>query len=382
MVVEVDRARVVAYRVSTQEFDEAGDGTAAGLAALTLGVQDTPYGSAALALAARHIVPDDTAPEDNTSNGLSLVWSLRGAPHLHSDAALPALASALWPLSDADARARIANSAIREGAKLGLSAFDSTAGAVRELATEWISAGRTDPIGKGELSEWVSARVPPTLTYWCRSCQSQHVSGGLLQQVGLPGGMRLRIAGQVATFLPVADWPGVPDKAAGTEALVLDYLRMLGPATPAEIAKFLGTNQTAARPAWPADGLTEVRDDGRKAWLPAERVDALRAAPEPRLVRLLAPGDPYLQARDRDFLLPDKTRHKILWPVLGYPGALMVDGEIAGIWRVHKAGKAGVEVEVTPFGTLPARVRAAIEQEAGWVARARRVSDVRVTIKA
>jgi hypothetical protein len=369
-MVEVDRAQVLAYRASAQEFDGV-DGPADGLAVSSLGVQDTPYGSAALALAARRSVADDS---------LTLVWSTRGAPHLHRGSELPALAAALWPLSDADARTRIATGAIKEGAKLGLAAFTAAATAVQKLAAEWTAAGRTDPISKSELSETVSARIPASLTFWCKVCQSQHLSGALLQQVGLPGGMQLRVAGQSAAYLPIDGWPGVPDAAAGTDALVSTYLRLLGPATPAEAAKFLGTTQAAARPAWPADGLVEVRVDGRPAWLPADRVDALRTTPAQRLVRLLPPGDPWLQARDRELLLPDKARHKALWGVLGSPGALLVDGEIAGTWRVRKAGKSAVEVAVTPFDALPVRVRREIEQEAGRVAEVRQAADVRIEI--
>lgn len=370
MVVEVDRAQVLAYRASAQEFDGV-DGSPAGLAVLSLGVQDTPYGSAALALAARRSATDDS---------VTLVWSMRGAPHLHRGSELPALAAALWPLSDADARTRIATGAIKEGAKLGIAAFTAAATAVEKLAAEWQAAGRIDPISKSELSGTVSARIPAPLTFWCKVCQSQHISGALLQQIGLPGGMRLRVAGQSAGYLPIEGWPGVPDTAAGTDTLVSTYLRLLGPATPAEAAKFLGTTQAAARPAWPADGLVEVRVDGRPAWLPEDRVDALRTASAPRLVRLLPPSDPFLQARDHELLLPDKARHKALWGVLGSPGALLVDGEIAGAWRVRKAGKSAVEVAVTPFAPLVARVARAIEDEAGRVAEVRQAVEVRVAI--
>ena len=56
--------------------------------------------------------------------------------------------------------------------------------------------------------------------------------------------------------------------------------------------------------------------------------------------RLLGPFDLFLQARDRPLLVPDRAHAKELWPVLGRPGGVLVDGEIVGTWRARKAGAA------------------------------------------
>jgi hypothetical protein len=175
---------------------------------------------------------------------------------------------------------------------------------------------------------------------------------------------------------PVPGSPGVPAAAAGTADLIAAYLRVLGPATPTEAAKFLDTSTTAARPAWPG-GLVEVSVDGRRTWLPADRVDALRTAPRPDLVRLVPPSDPYLQARDRDLLVPDRARQKEVWRILGNPGALLVDGEVAGTWRPKKSG-ARLELTIVPFERVPARVRTAVAAEAERVAQVRGAKDLRV----
>ncbi|MFK3983667.1 DNA glycosylase AlkZ-like family protein [Micromonospora sp. NPDC050397] len=103
MTVEVDRDRVLAYRVYATQLART-DLPPGELAVLDLGVQDTPYGSARLALANR-----TTAALDDDS--LALVWAARGAPHLHRRGDLPALTAALWPLGDADAGRRIASRA-------------------------------------------------------------------------------------------------------------------------------------------------------------------------------------------------------------------------------------------------------------------------------
>jgi len=291
VTTSVDRARVLAYRVAAQQLDRP-DLAVEELAVLDVGVQDTPYGSAVLALAARSRL-------DCGDAGLVPIWSVRGAPHLHRPGDLPALAAALWPLSDADATARIATTNIKEGAKLGIAAFTAAAAAMRAVVTE--------PMPKGEVSTAVSARVPQSLTYWCRVCAAQHISGGLFQQVGVLAGVALDRSRRDTWLAPVPARPRIPAAAAGTADLVAAYLRLLGPATPAEAAKFLDTSQAAARPAWPGD-LVEVSVDGRRTWLPEDRLDALLGATRPDVVRLLPPSDPYLQARDRDLLVPDPAK--------------------------------------------------------------------------
>jgi hypothetical protein len=362
--VEVDRGRVLAYRMVAHELDRA-DRKPSDLAVLDLGVQDTPSGTARLALSARTSAPLD-APD------LVPVWAARGAPHLHRAADLVRLALALWPGSDADATARINVGPIKEGARLGIAAFTAAAAAFRATVTA--------PMPRGEVSTAVSALVPASLTYDCKPCGARHISGALFQQAGLFGGVRLLPGPRGGTLLgPIEGWPGVPSAAVGTSGLVAAYLRLLGPATPADVAKFLGTTVGTVRTVWPSD-LAEVQVDGSGAWLPADRVDLLRSAPRPSYVRLIPPSDPFLQARDRAVLVPDKARQAVLWTALGNPGAMLVDGEIAGTWRAKLARKSTLDVTVTAFGSLPARVRPAVEEEAARIAEVRGAPSVQVTV--
>ncbi|GAA1020088.1 hypothetical protein Aple_037810 [Acrocarpospora pleiomorpha] len=357
--MNVDRLQVLAYRVAAQQLDRP-DLPPARLAVLDLGVQDTPYGSARLAVSARTTAdPDDDA--------LTLVWSTRGAPHLHRTADLPALAAALWPVSDADATARIATTQIREGAKLGLTAFRAAAKAMHEVVTR--------PMTKGEVSTAVSALVPEGVTYWCRGCNAQHISGALFQQVGLAGGVRLAPKGSATTLEPIPGRRDVPAHSVAADSVITAYLKLLGPATPAEAAKFMGTTPTEVKRMWPKD-LAEIRVDGRRAWLPADQVDLLLdAIRRPRLLRLLPPSDPYLQARDRTLLVPDKSRHAEIWRMLGNPGAVLLDGEIAGVWRAKTAGKNTLDVTVTAFEPLP---QEPLEAEASRIATLRGAHNVRI----
>jgi hypothetical protein len=168
----------------------------------------------------------------------------------------------------------------------------------------------------------------------------------------------------------------VPARHEGGGALVDAYLRIHGPATPGEVAGYLQTTQRAIKPDWP-DGLAEVRVDGRKAWLPEDQLDALLHAPPADLVRLVPRSDPWLLARDRELVVPNKAHRKVLWPMLGPPGAVLVDGEVAAAWRTKVSGKR-LDLTVQQFAKLPAAARRAIEEEAVAVARARGARDVRV----
>jgi hypothetical protein len=299
-----------------------------------------------------------------------MVWAARGAPHLHRRAGLVALSRALWPVSDADATARMFSPQIRDGLKLGLAAFTATAEAMREVVTT--------SMPRGEVSTQVSARIPASLTYECRSCGARHIAGNLWQHSGLAGGVWVESRGSGATLAPIADWPGVPERAVGTAELITTYLRLLGPATPSEVAGYLGSKAGEIRPVWP-DGLAEVRVDGRKTWLPESSVDALRTAKPVRGVRLLPAMDPLLQARDREVLVPERLRQKEIWRVLGNPGVLLQDGEITGTWRAKMAGRR-VDVTVTPFDTPTPALRKALDEETATVAAARGAAAARLTV--
>jgi hypothetical protein len=237
----------------------------------------------------------------------------------------------------------------------------------------------TSSMPRGEASRLISARVPRELTYDCRTCKARHIAGNVWQHSGLAGGVEVESRGKDASLGPIRNLPGPPEQNEGVDRLITTYLRLLGPATPAEVAKYLGSTSAEMRKVWP-DGLAEVSLDGRKTWLPADSVADLRAARPVPGVRLLPPMDALLQARDRDLLVPDKDQQKEVWRTLGNPGVLLADGDIAGVWRAKMAGGTRVDLTVTPFRSLPAKTRKALEAEAAEVARARGAAGATVTV--
>jgi winged helix DNA-binding protein len=361
--LRVDRAQVMAYRVAALGLDERGKDRPGDLAVLDLGMQEYTPGSVRVALAARTAAGLD-------DDRLVVVWAARGAPHLHRRRELLGLAKALWPVSDADATSRIQSQQIREGMKLGIAAFTATAEAMRKVVTA--------SMPRGEVSTAVSKLVPRSLTYDCRTCEARHIAGNVWQHSGLAGGVQVESRGKDATLGPIKDWPGVPQKNEGIDDLIRLYLRMLGPATPAEVAKYFGSAPAEIKKVWPED-LVEVTVDGRRTWLPKSSLAALKSAKTTSGVRLLPAMDALLQARDRDLLVPGRDQQKEIWRALGNPGVVLVDGEIAGIWRAKMAGKKRIDLTVTPFGTLSGKARKAVEAEADQVARARDAGESTVT---
>ncbi|MGH3439464.1 MAG: DNA glycosylase AlkZ-like family protein [Sciscionella sp.] len=361
--MKITREQVLAYRIGEQGLHRSASAPRQ-LGILDLGVQDTANATARLAMAARLSRPADTL------DGLTLIWSYRGAPHLHRAADVTALADALWPVSEIDALARMAwqRSGFHSTGMTAIEAISLVARAFRDQVTA--------PASKGAASAALTRAIPDGLSYWCRGCQSTHILEQLMRLAALPAGVALGTDRYPATLAPIKHWRGIPTEQRGLARVINNYLRFLGPATPKEVAGFLSSTTKELLPHWPA-GLSEVELDGKKAWLPSDALPTLRKPREPPRVRLLPALDPYLQARDRERLVPDKAARKQLWRILGNPGALLAEGEIAGTWRM-KSLKTRLELSVTPFVPLPATIERAVNAEAETIAAVRGVPEVSV----
>lgn len=365
----VTRGQVLAYRVAAQGLHREGRSVGK-LAVLDIGVQDASPELARLSFDARLAGP---VPSDGIGPGkpLALAWSLRGAPHVHRRKDLNALAGALYPLSEADATGRLNETGPRV-ARAGIAALEQF-----ELAVDAMRAVVRTPMGKGAASTAVTKRIPAAMGHTCRACKAVHISDSAMRPAALAAGLELQPGTAPPVLQPrpgarVAD--GVDVRAL--QQLVVAYLALLGPATQGDVAGYLDARRADIAAVWP-DGLVEVSVDGNSAWIPADRFDALSSAPPPEVVRLLGGFDPFLQARDRALIVPDKALYKLLWPVLGRPGVLFVDGEVAGTWRPRVAGKT-LTLTVEAFAPLPPSTWTAIEAEAERVAAVRGAADVAV----
>lgn len=370
-MLKVDRDQVVAYRIAAQGLHR-DESDAARLAVFDLGLQSTQRDTAAISLSARLGAPvaEESFVDDDR---FVLAWTHRGAPHFHRADELASVTRALIPLNEADAMARMGWQR-RQVETAGMGATEglfAAAKAIREVVRA--------PMTKGAVSTEITKLVPAGLSYWCRGCQATHILEQVMRLAAIHGGARLEAGAFPATLAPIAGrgrMRTTPDAKAAA-GVVSAYLKLHGPASPSEIANFVGTTATLVKEMWP-DDLAEIEYDGRKRFLPRSQLGLLTSPPEPSLVRLLPPWDPYLQSRDRATLVPDKARQKEVWKILGNPGALLVDGEVAGVWRTKGSGRKRLDFTVSVFDGIPATAKKAAEAEAESVASVRGFADFRV----
>ena len=357
MVVSVTRSQVLGFRVRAQQLDREST-KLADAAVLDIGAQDTGPDGAMWALANRGV--DVSAL---TGRELSKVWTIRGAPHFYRRKDLPSVAAAVEPFSEADAGKRIfdASKPLKAAGISNLAALDEVAATMRSLVT--------GPMVKGDVSGALTTLLDEPYLRSCRPCNTTHIYEMPFRLAALRAGLELQADTSPPVLQPVARFKPAA-KASSRHDVVRAYLRLLGPATPKQVADYVDAPVKDVKARWPSDTI-EVSVDGEQRWLLADDED--NAAGDPvTTTRLLGPFDLFLQAKDRPLLVADPARAKALWPVLGRPGAVLLDGEIAGLWRPRKSGKTfNVNVELWRKAT-PA-VRKAVSGQAERLAAFRQV---------
>jgi hypothetical protein len=219
-------------------------------------------------------------------------------------------------------------------------------------------------LSRDALHEELRHRLPQELLPWCPACRSHHARRGLLSVAALDGA--LCIAGREGrqnTFARTDQWITLPPADDAPAEFARRYLHHLGPSTHTDLAAWAGIAPSHAKALIKSieDELTQVG----KAFLLADDLDTFENPPKPRGVRLLGPGDPLLNARDREVLAPDEVVRKRIWRPVGSPGVVLHDGVLAGIWRARKQGRR-LSVETEWLGEP-----VAIDEEAERLARLR-----------
>lgn len=331
-MTSVTREQVVRYRWRVQGLDRPPGATVPlDVPVLDLGVQDTGPDGALWALAVRGAdVRAGEWPPD-----LALAWALRGAPHAYRRDELPDVEVALRPWSDRDAARRVFDAA-RPLRAAGLDVRDALDHVARTMAQVV-----DEPMVKGVLSTTMTARLPEPYLRWCRPCGVTHMFEQPFRLAALRGGLELEPRTSPPVVRPVPGWAARGADAAPPPHLdlVRGAVHLLGPTTPRLVAEFLDSTPADVRERWPEDVVDVTVGDEPRAILAHDLPLLLAAAGDEPTVRLLGPFDLFLQARDRELLVPDRSRHKTLWPTLGRPGAVAVDGEVVGTWRPRARGR-------------------------------------------
>jgi Winged helix DNA-binding domain len=350
--MDVTRSQALAFRIARQHLAERL-GPKRVEDAARVGLQDTPPGTAGLALAARADAPPESLDE------LVLVPSIRGAPMAVAERDLAVFTAGLEPPDEEAAKAVIGNAWKFLDGITAMEALDRVSEAVHDSLRE-------GPLPRDDFHQALRERLPAELLWWCKGCQSHHVHPSLWRATGIRGVLAIvGREGRSAVF-------GLPPKAPAPKdpgaELARRFLQAYGPARPKLMADWAGLATSHADALWQRAGnLVEVDLEGTAASALAEDEHALLAGTEIHGVRLLANRDPLNAARDRELLVNDTALRKRIWTAIGGPGTVLVDGAVAGLWRPAKKGKRLV-VTVEPIGKLAAAAKDALAAEAERIA--------------
>jgi hypothetical protein len=186
----------------------------------------------------------------------------------------------------------------------------------------------------------------------------------LLRRAACTGRVLMRWEGSRRPTIWMVPAPDL-DPVEARRQLALRYLHVFGPGTAAAFSEWAGIKPRRAQAAFDALApvLTPVRTPIGDASILTEDEKAFRTAPDGDAapVRLLPSGDTFflLQGTERELLVPDAARRSELWTTRVWPGAVVLDGEVAGTWR-----RAGAVVKVQVWRRPTPAARQAIELEA------------------
>lgn len=191
------------------------------------------------------------------------------------------------------------------------------------------------------------------------------------------GRVRIRWEGALAPTVWTVSRPRIEPLVARLE-LARRYLHVFGPGTAAGFATWAGVGAKESRAAFErlAPTLLPATSPVGEGWILADDEGSFLAPPDPAApARLLPSGDAYylFWGADRELLIPDAKRRGELWTSRVWPGALLVEGEIAGVWR-----RSNADLSIDAWRKLAAMERAAVEAEAAALPLGGLKTDIRV----
>jgi hypothetical protein len=318
--LELDRSRILAHRRRVQALDaRLPSGPESLRRAAWAGLTDSMPRAALLSLHAR---VRGIGPEALDDPALVQVWGPRYSAYAVAAVDMPVFTLGRLPL-DGAARRRADDIAARVRAFLG----------DRETKQREVARG-------------IGLSHPNALRYAAPT-----------------GTLLIRWDGAREPDVRLAPAPEMTEVDARLE-LLRRSLHVFGPGTATGFGEWAGIRPAAARATFEdlAAELTAVRGPIGEGWiLSADEASFRRAADAAGGIRLLPSGDAFslLHGAQRELLIPDAGRRAELWTSRVWPGALLVDGEIAGTWR-----RAGAVLTVDTWRSLSRAEREGVEAEA------------------
>jgi hypothetical protein len=383
VLLQADSDRVLAFRLASHNLSKRLPPGSLLEAAAACGLQNSPPGSAALALNARvsKLTPAEIDRAIEVDKSLIQTRSLRTAPHIFPTRDLRVFTTGLLPSGEESLRFFILGS----NRALDLVEISATE-IVERTAIELLEVldGRILTFRQlsAELTERVARRLSPEqLAHWRspswygpNQCLGEAIVHFTLYAISLEGLFCFAPRkGNEASFVRTDQWLGKPQAEVEPDRaraeLVRRYLRCNGPTTVGHFARWAGISPAAAGHTWRLiePELVEVSFDGRRVWLHEQDIEDFGSPPRPEGLRLLPPHDPYLSQIDRETLLPDKALQRRVWKTVGNPGVVLAEGRVVATWRPQKKGKR-LKITIEPFVALTEQIRADIESEAELLA--------------
>jgi hypothetical protein len=353
----VQREQVLAFRAARQGL---ADRNARSLVeAAVCPASDYQRGSALLAIAARSAgVTRERYDQATDSGELAVGHSLRGAIHATTPEHSVVFGRALVADEPKDLLDQLGEQAKRV---LGEHSIDPRA-ALDEVTRATADAlAQHSSLDKNELHEELRGRVRKELMPWCNGCKSHHVMPMLWRYALVVLGARRNSSRRYV----LGDERETPPAAEAARR----FLHFYGPSTRQDLEAWAGLGRGQARRLWEEveEDLVDVEVEGRRASLLASDRQELDAAPAIRGLRLLPPGDPFLQQPNRAMLVTDPELRKRTFRAVASPGVVLMDGRMAGLWRARARGKR-LELAVEQLDSID---RKALDAEADRVARLR-----------
>jgi Winged helix DNA-binding domain len=174
-------------------------------------------------------------------------------------------------------------------------------------------------------------------------------------------------------------WTVPPPEMDPREArleLARRYVHVYGPTTPESFATWSGLGRRASVDVFAAlrPSLLSVTTAIGEAWILATDESIFTGPPAPVApARLLPSGDSYylLQGSERELVVADPENRAALWTTRVWPGAVLLEGEVAGTWR-----RSGSTLTVSPWRPLSSTERDNVEREASHLPLPSLVSEV------